>query len=154
MSAPRICCPTHGSSRTSPSCNGSRCPIGPRDLARQGYRRRAVANTRRLHRAGVPILAGTDAPLPGTANGVSLLSALDYLCEASLSPTAALAAASSVPARAFGLGDRGLVRPGYRADLVLVEGDVTTDVRQVREIVAIWKYGYPVDRSPTAGTDS
>lgn len=107
------------------------------------------ANVRRLHAAGVPILAGTDAPVRANANGVSMLSELSHLVGAGLSPTAALAAATSVPAREFGLTDRGRVAAGLRADLVLVEGDPTTDITDMRAIAAIWKNGHLVDRTPT-----
>jgi imidazolonepropionase-like amidohydrolase len=58
-----------------------------------------------------------------------------------MSPAAALAAATSVPARTFGLADRGAVRDGLRADLVLVEGDPTRDILATRRIVAVWKKG-------------
>ncbi|MGK5552863.1 amidohydrolase family protein [Actinomadura kijaniata] len=106
------------------------------------------ANVRRLHAAGVPILAGTDAPVRANANGVSLLAELAHLVRAGLSPRAALAAATSVPARAFGLTDRGRIAPGLRADLLLVDGDPTTDITDLRAITAIWKNGHLVDRTP------
>ncbi|XVQ14027.1 amidohydrolase family protein [Spirillospora sp. CA-255316] len=106
------------------------------------------ANVRRLHAAGVPILAGTDAPVRANANGVSLLVELGHLVRAGLSPSAALAAATSVPARAFGLADRGRIAPGLRADLVLVDGDPTADITDVRAIAAVWKNGRAVDRTP------
>jgi imidazolonepropionase-like amidohydrolase len=106
----------------------------------------ALAATKMLHDAGVPILAGTDAPNPGTAHGSSLHRELELLVRAGLSNEAALAAASSVPARSFGLRDRGRVAPGLRADLLLVAGDPTRDITATRDIVAIWKRGVRVDR--------
>ncbi|GAA2449693.1 amidohydrolase family protein [Actinomadura vinacea] len=106
------------------------------------------ANVGRLHAAGVPILAGTDTPIRANANGVSMLAELGHLVRAGLGPRAALAAATSAPARAFGLADRGRVAPGLRADLLLVDGDPTTDIGAVRAITAIWKNGHPVDRTP------
>lgn len=116
---------------------------------RPSYRQHAVGNTRRMHAAGIPVLAGTDAPLPGTTNGPSLLAALGYLVDAGLSPQQALASATAVPAEVFGLDDRGRVRPGRRADLVLVEGDPTTDITAVRDITAVFKNGYRVERTPS-----
>jgi imidazolonepropionase-like amidohydrolase len=91
--------------------------------------------------AGVPILAGTDAPVPGSAHGASLHWELEHLVEAGMTPTAALAAATSVPARAFRMTDRGRIAPGLRADLLLVEGDPSREIRDTRRIVAIWKRG-------------
>jgi imidazolonepropionase-like amidohydrolase len=99
-----------------------------------------------LHSAGVDILAGTDAPNPGTAQGVSLHGELELLVAAGLSPGEALAAATSVPARRFGLADRGRIVPGARADLVLVRGDPTADIRATRAILRIWKNGADVER--------
>ncbi len=55
----------------------------------------ALAATKMLHDAGVPILAGTDAPNPGTAHGSSVHRELELLVRAGLSNEAALAAASS-----------------------------------------------------------
>jgi imidazolonepropionase-like amidohydrolase len=106
------------------------------------------ANVRRLHAAGVPILAGTDTPVRANANGVSMLIELSHLVGAGLSPCEAMAAATSVPAHEFGLTDRGRIAPGLRADLMLVEGDPTTDITDLRAITAIWKNGHLVDRTP------
>jgi imidazolonepropionase-like amidohydrolase len=113
----------------------------------------ALAATKMLHEAGVPILAGTDAPNPGTAHGSSLHRELELLVRAGLSNGAALAAASSVPARSFGLRDRGRVATGLRADVILVAGDPTRDITATRDIVAIWKRGVRVDR-PKAPADT
>ncbi len=99
-----------------------------------------------LIRAKVPILAGTDAPVPGTTCGASLHGELALLVDVGLSPLAALAGATSAPADAFGLDDRGRIREGMRADLLLVEGAPTCDIRKTRDIRAIWKRGVGVDR--------
>jgi hypothetical protein len=93
----------------------------------------AARATLLLREAGVPILAGTDAPLR-TAYGLSIHRELALLVAAGLSPTEALAAATSAPARCFGLADRGWIGPGRRADLVLVDGDPTVDVTATRAI--------------------
>jgi imidazolonepropionase-like amidohydrolase len=103
---------------------------------------------RDLNKAGVPILAGTDAPNPGTTHGASLHRELELLVEAGLTPTEALTAATSAPAKAFGLEKRGRLMPGYIADLVLVEGDPTKDITDTRNIVGVWKNGVRLDRQP------
>lgn len=108
----------------------------------------ASDNVRLLHRAGVPILAGTDAGNPGTTFGASLLGELGLLVEAGLSPREALAAATARIVDVFGLSDRGRIAPGLRADLLLVPGDPVADVNAVRDIAAIWKNGRPVNRRP------
>ncbi len=105
-----------------------------------------LTSVRMLHAAGVPILAGTDAGNPGTTHGASLHEELALLVQAGLTPAQALAAATSVPARAFGLVDRGRIALGLRADLVLVNGDPTRDILATRRIAGIWKNGFAVER--------
>ncbi|MDQ6801779.1 MAG: amidohydrolase family protein, partial [Acidobacteriota bacterium] len=78
----------------------------------------AMAAVRQLKAAGVPILAGTDAPNPGTAHGASIHRELELLVKAGLTPVEALIAATSAPATAFHLADRGRIAPKLRADLV------------------------------------
>lgn len=106
----------------------------------------ARESVRRLHAAGVPILAGTDAPNPNTAQGVSLHEEIAWLARSGLSPAQALAAATSVPADAFGLADRGRIAPGQRADLLLVDGDPSQRLADTLAIVTVWKNGRAVDR--------
>lgn len=106
----------------------------------------ALRTTGALHRAGVSVLAGTDVGNPGVAAGVSLHGELELLVEAGLTPVEALVAATSAPADAFGLDDRGRIVPGAVADLVLVEGDPTSDVTATRRIVTVFEDGREVDR--------
>jgi len=96
---------------------------------------------RQLMKAGVPLLTGTDAPNPGTTYGASVHGELELLVHDGLTPTQALAAATSVPARVFRLSDRGRISPEMRADLILVEGDPTKNILNTRNIVAVWKRG-------------
>ena len=116
-------------------------PNGPKSC--EGTR----AAMRQLAAKKVPILAGTDAPSPGQTYGASLHGEMALLVGSGLSATQALTAATSAPARAFGLTDRGRIGPGLRADLVLVEGDPTTDIYATRRIVGIWKRGVRVERA-------
>ena len=106
----------------------------------------ALETVRLLHEAGVSVLAGTDVPNSGTAHGISLHRELELLVRAGLTPVEALAAATSRPAEAFGLDDRGRVAPGLLADLLVVRGDPTTEVSATFEIVAVVHRGRPVDR--------
>ncbi|GAA2799095.1 amidohydrolase family protein [Crossiella cryophila] len=105
-------------------------------------------NIRALAKAGVPILAGTDGANPGLPNAIGLLFELELLVQAGLTPIAALTAATSAPARHFGLRDRGRIRPGLRADLVLVDGDPTQDISALPGITAVWRNGTRIDRRP------
>lgn len=106
----------------------------------------ALASVRALHAGGVEILAGSDAPNRGTAHGASLHHELELLVRAGLTPIEALRAATSAPARRFGLADRGRIAPGQRADLLLVAGDPTADILATRAIERIWKNGAAVER--------
>ncbi|RDI44468.1 amidohydrolase family protein [Nocardia mexicana] len=103
----------------------------------------ALTSTSELHAAGVPILAGTDANdtpnIPfAPEHGASLHHELELLVRAGLSTVEALNAATALPARHFGLADRGVIAPGGRADLVLVEGDPVADIAATRAIRRVW----------------
>ncbi len=104
----------------------------------------ALDSVAKLRAAGVDILAGTDAPNPGTAHGVSMHHELALLVRAGLTPRDALAAATLLPAKHFKLTDRGRIAVGLRADLVLVQGDPTQDITATRNIERVWKNGYAV----------
>jgi imidazolonepropionase-like amidohydrolase len=103
----------------------------------------ARASVAAAYRAGVPILAGTDAnadagsPAP-VSHGDSLHHELELLVDAGLTSLDALRAATVLPARCFGLADRGVVEPGRRADLVLVDGDPLRDIRATRSLRLVW----------------
>ncbi|MFF7334988.1 amidohydrolase family protein [Streptomyces sp. NPDC008150] len=106
-----------------------------------------------LHRAGVRILAGTDSNLtPGIPvqppYGTSLHHELELLVRAGLTNREALRATTSLPAQAFRLRDRGAVRIGNRADLVLVDGDPLADITATRAVRRVWIGG--VEYTPTA----
>nr|CTQ98425.1 amidohydrolase [Kibdelosporangium sp. MJ126-NF4] len=110
----------------------------------------ATQNVRRLHSAGVPILAGSDAghgPYGRVAHGASLLAELLQLVNAGLTPAQALTAATAAPAQRYRLTDRGRIAVGLRADLMLVNGDPTEDITAVRDVVTIWKNGYRCEPS-------
>jgi imidazolonepropionase-like amidohydrolase len=117
----------------------------------------AKVSVTQLYRAGVPILAGTDAnnepgsPSP-VVHGVSLHDELALLVEAGLSTVDALRAVTELPAKHFGLDDRGAVRPGLRADLVLLDGDPIADIGATRAISRVWCAGTEVKDPATRWT--
>lgn len=112
----------------------------------------ARANARLLREAGVPLLAGTDAPNPGTVHGASLHRELEHLVAAGLPPAEALAAATARPAAVFGLADRGRLRPGLRADVVLVDGHPDRDITRTQHLTAVWKAGVRADLDAYVGS--
>ncbi|MFC8448583.1 amidohydrolase family protein [Kitasatospora sp. NPDC057223] len=100
----------------------------------------------RLHRAGIRLLVGTDAnSAPGVPfaprHGESLHDELELLVEAGLTPLEVLRSATTLTAQTFGLEDRGVIEPGRRADLLLVDGDPTTDITATRDIAGVWIAG-------------
>ncbi len=104
------------------------------------------------HRAGLTIIAGTDANNEAGApahprHGTSLHDELALLVDAGLTPAEALHAATAAPARFFGLTDRGAIASGLRADLVLLRGDPTVDIEAVRDVSAVWVGGTRISDS-------
>lgn len=110
-----------------------------------------LANVAALRAAGVEILAGTDAnggsgtPL-AVAHGSSLHHEFELLAEAGLTSVEILRAATVAAAQAFGLTDRGEIRAGLRADLVLIEGDPVADLSATRAIRTVWCAGTEITR--------
>jgi imidazolonepropionase-like amidohydrolase len=78
------------------------------------------------------------------SHGISLHHELELLVDAGLSTLDALRAATSRPAHYFGLADRGLIEPGRRADLVLIEGNPLQDITATKSIRRIWCAGVEV----------
>lgn len=88
--------------------------------------------------------SGTDSTglAPGTAFGLSLHQELAMLVQdCGFSPIEALRSATSVPAKRLHFPDRGLIREGMRADLVLVEGDPTQDIDCTLDLRGAWVAG-------------
>ena len=101
-----------------------------------------------MYEMGVPILAGTDAgPLNEGAVvswGVGLHEELGLLVDAGMSNEDVLRAATSLPAKYFNLTDRGLIKPGMRADLLLLSQDPLEDIYNSYTVVQIWTAGTAV----------
>jgi imidazolonepropionase-like amidohydrolase len=108
----------------------------PKDLTRAHYREswaKMVQLLGKMHEAGVPIVAGTDGA------GIELVHELEIYVEAGMTPAEALATATIVPAKLVGQEkNTGSIKVGKTADLVLVEGDPSKrigDLRQTRVVV-------------------
>lgn len=111
-------------------------------------------NTLALLESGVRVLAGTDAPNPGLVFGASLHRELQHLVRAGLRPLEALTAATSAPAETFGMPDRGRLAVGSRGDLVLVEGDPTTDITAAQQLRSVWVVGHQATPATYAGSNT
>jgi imidazolonepropionase-like amidohydrolase len=107
----------------------------------------AKESVTRLHRAGVPLMAGSDAnqsPMAAVKHGEALHRELELLVDAGLSNEEALRTATSLPAKWFQLGDRGLIVVGKRADLVLVGGNPVVDIAATKNVRRVWIAGEEV----------
>lgn len=61
--------------------------------------------------------------------------------KACLSPQEALTSATSLTARRFGFKDRGVIEPGQKADLLLVEGNPLEDIADTLNLHGVWRNG-------------
>lgn len=101
---------------------------------------------RALHEAGVPLLAGTDTPIPTLTPGFSLLREIDALRAAGLSGYDALAAATVNPARFVrtfvDAGARfGVLAMGARADILVLDSDPRSDPGALRSLEGVMARG-------------
>jgi len=109
-------------------------------LTRDDYRRsfvKMVELVGKLHRAGVRIVAGTDG------YGLELVRELELYSQAGLSNAQALQTATINPARMTGMArSTGSIAPGKTADLILVDGDVSKDLANLRHVDTVFLDGY------------
>jgi hypothetical protein len=109
-------------------------------LTREDYRRsfvKMVELVGKLHQAGVRIVAGTDG------YGLELVRELELYTQAGLSNAEALQTATIIPARMTGMADRtGSIAPGKTADIILVDGDVSKDLANLRHVDTVFLDGY------------
>ncbi len=84
-----------------------------------------------LHRAGIPVVAGTDQTVPG----YSLHREIELYVQAGFTPMEAIQAATIASARAMGLEkESGTVEKGKRGDLILIDGNPLEDIRNTRNV--------------------
>jgi imidazolonepropionase-like amidohydrolase len=90
-----------------------------------------------LHRAGVPIVAGTDS-----LGGFALIRELELYVKAGIPPAEVLQMATLTAARAAGQGERlGSIAAGKLADFILVDGDPSADPGALRNLRLVVKDG-------------
>ena len=107
-------------------------------------------NVRRLHQAGMTILAGSDTQ-SGVFPGAGLHRELGNLLAAGLSPAQVIAAATFEPAKYLENTPNpssGIIAVGKRADLLLVEGDPTQDISALQNIREVILNGKLLERTP------
>jgi imidazolonepropionase-like amidohydrolase len=118
-------------------------PGRPDETARRARERweAAVEAVRMAHRAGVRLATGTDSfaivPIESLHREALLM-----VQEAGLTPAEALHAATGAAAELLGIADRtGTIAAGMRADLLLLDGDPTSDPACLSRVEAVWRGG-------------
>jgi imidazolonepropionase-like amidohydrolase len=126
------------------------------DRGAEEYHVRGFAAMKRFvglcHKAGVPLVVGSHTSVPHAERGWAYQRELELLVECGLSPSEAIIAATTNGARALGCFDRlGSIEPGKLADLVLIDGDPTADIRAMRSVRRVMLNGRWVDEAPRSG---
>lgn len=128
-------------------------PVTAQRWLEDGQRKKADQSAMRLWRINQKIftayphyLAASDASVQGTMAGISLHTELELLVRLGLSPREALAAATNNYSIQFGWNELGLIAPGRRADILIVDADPTENIWNARRISGLIVDGNVVDR--------
>jgi imidazolonepropionase-like amidohydrolase len=120
-------------------------PAGPQSAQSERVFAKDLELVGALHRAGVPIVAGTDQAVPGH----SLHREIELYVQAGFTPMEAIQAATIVPARAMGIDkETGTVEAGKRADLILVGGSPLEDIHNIRKVESVIANGRMYQSAP------
>jgi imidazolonepropionase-like amidohydrolase len=99
---------------------------------------------RELHRAGIPVVVGTDQAVPGH----SVHRTMELFVDAGFTPMEALQAATIVSARAMGIEkETGTLEVGKRADLVILGANPLDKISNVRKTEQVMQGGVVYDSS-------
>lgn len=95
----------------------------------------------KLHKAGITIVAGTDAPADNLNFTTDFYKELQLYVRAGMQPIDALKTSTINAAKAFKLSDKGIIKENISADFVLVNGDILNDINNLNKMEAVWKKG-------------
>lgn len=108
----------------------------------------AMKNLLAAQKAGVMLVAGTDAGNPLVLHGPGIHRELQLWVEAGVPPAVALQAATYNNARLLRAENRiGLIKKGYEASLLLVDGNPVEEIAATERISSVFFKGERVDRS-------
>jgi len=123
-----------GVTKVAPELREQLLDVGPpSEMAalREKMFQKDVAIVGALHRAGIPIVAGTDQTVPG----YSLHREIELYVQAGFTPMEAIQSATIVSARALGFDkESGTIESGKRADLIVIHGDPLSDIHNTRNV--------------------
>ncbi len=106
-------------------------PPGPRSELQERAFDKEIEMLGALHKAGIPIVTGTDQAVPGH----SLHREIELYVQAGFTPMEAIQAATIVPARTMGVDkELGTIEKGKRGDLILINGDPLADIHTTRKV--------------------
>jgi imidazolonepropionase-like amidohydrolase len=107
---------------------------GQESVEKRAANMRPVLSTvEAVSKSGGHVIAGTGSP--AVPYGLGLILEIELISEAGLGPIEAIRSATQVAADALGVGDElGSVEPGKRADLVILSGDPSEDIRNLRTV--------------------
>jgi imidazolonepropionase-like amidohydrolase len=127
----------------------------PDDATAQRYKKsyqKMIEFVGRMYKAGIPLVAGTDA-MPG----FTLHSELEDYVKAGLTPAQALQVATWNGAKySRTLSERGTITVGKLADLVLIDGDPTKNISDIRKVALVITQGkllYPKEIDQALGIE-
>jgi imidazolonepropionase-like amidohydrolase len=105
------------------------------------------ANALKLWKAGVLVIAGTDAAYPGDFQGEGIHHELELLVESGLTPLEAISSATRNASRLVNASDWGTLEPGKVADLLVISGRPDQNIQQTHNVEMVFKEGVLVDRA-------
>lgn len=100
---------------------------------------------KKLFDVGVPILVGTDPPNIGINFGSDIFEEMRLISEAGIPNINVLMGATSLPADKFNLAQKGYIRKGYQADMLLIDGNPITNISDISKQSIVWKKGVILD---------
>ena len=101
----------------------------------------SLQQVRKAIRAGVPVLAGSDAGNPATFHGVSLIRELELLAQAGMPLNEVLRSATARAADRLGQSTLGRITAGAVADMVVLDADPTERVDAYRAVASVYLGG-------------
>jgi len=130
-----------------------RLPAATQHWMEESLRKKAEQSALRLWQINETIflatphyLAASGAPVYGSLPGISMHTELELLVRLGLSPREALAAATNNYSLQFGWNELGLIAPGRRADILVIDGNPTQNIWNARRISGLILDGNPMDR--------
>jgi imidazolonepropionase-like amidohydrolase len=104
-------------------------------------------NVAKLAAANARIILGSDTGLEDHPFGFAEQKELQMMAEAGMTPSQVIVAATGRSAEFVGLKDRGVIAPGKRADLLVLDANPLDDIRNTRRISNLYLAGREVDRA-------